>query len=154
MGLDMYLTKKTFIWSNKRQKLIIKGLGKKEDKAINPIRVEEITEEIGYWRKSNSIHAWFVKNIQGGDDNCEKYNVPQEKIEELLKIVKQILDKPSKELAKQLLPTQNGFFFGDIEYDLYYFKDLEETKIILENALKELKRKSNLSVSIYYQSSW
>ena len=29
--------------------------------------------EIGYWRKSNQIHKWFVDNIQEGVDNCATY---------------------------------------------------------------------------------
>lgn len=29
-----------------------------------------IREEIGYWRKANQIHNWFVENVQDGEDDC------------------------------------------------------------------------------------
>lgn len=39
--------------------------------------------------------------------------------------------------ASYLLPTRDGFFFGGTEYDEYYFKDLEDTKDILERAIAD-----------------
>ena len=40
-------------------------------------------------------------------------------------------------VAKELLPTQEGFFFGSTDYDEYYYSDLQDTKQILEEALKD-----------------
>lgn len=37
-----------------------------------------IAEDVGYWRKANAIHAWFVKNVQGGVDNCQSHEVSKE----------------------------------------------------------------------------
>lgn len=31
-----------------------------------------IWKEIGYWRKANHIHKWFVDCVQDGEDDCEK----------------------------------------------------------------------------------
>ena len=29
-----------------------------------------IMDQVGYWRKANAIHNWFVKNVQGCVDDC------------------------------------------------------------------------------------
>ena len=109
-----------------------------------------IEEEAGYWRKSNAIHGWFVDNVQEGVDDCKQYYVSQEKLEELLGLVKQVLTNPDK--ASQILPVREGFFFGNYDpeegYDTWYFEDMKETKKILEAALKEK------DADFYYQSSW
>lgn len=52
-----------------------------------------IAEEIGYWRKANAIHKWFVDNVQDGEDDCGYYEVNKEQLEELLNICKLIKDK-------------------------------------------------------------
>lgn len=102
-------------------------------------------KEIGYWRKANAIHKWFVKNVQKGEDDCRAYFVTTEQLEELLNLVNQVLADPTK--GKELLPTQSGFFFGSIEYDKEYIRDLEDTKKIIEKALQA-------NGGIYYRSSW
>ena len=30
-----------------------------------------IAEQVGYWRKANAIHQWFVDNVQDGEDDCD-----------------------------------------------------------------------------------
>ena len=42
----------------------------------------------------------------------------------------------AEEIAK-ILPTQDGFFFGSIEYDEYYMDDIYNTIEMLEKILKE-----------------
>ena len=137
MGLDMNLHKKTYCFNKNIQ---ITGVD------VNPERVASIVENIGYWRKANAIHRWFVQNVQDGEDDCKEYYVQREQIKELLQIVKQVLTDNSK--AEELLPTQKGLFFGSSDYDPWYFEDLEDTKIILEDALLET------AGDIYYSSSW
>ena len=143
MGLDMYLNKKIYVGNNYRDKdKQIKIVIPKNQKGVlfptNKIMQERVTyieERIGYWRKANAIHQWFVDNVQGGDDNCRDYYVDEDNLKRLLNIVNQVLEDNS--LAPKLLPTQEGFFFGSQEYDDYYFQDLKDTKKIIENALKE-----------------
>lgn len=143
MGLDMYLTKRHFIWSDDRGSLRIEGARH----AIKPERVSEIKEQVGYWRKANAIHLWFVKNMQDGVDNCEAHYVERKNLEQLLTVVDLVLDDHTR--AKELLPTAEGFFFGGTEYDEYYFEDLVKTKDILTELLAE-----KTEGEIYYQSSW
>lgn len=92
--------------------------------------------EIGYWRKANAIHRWFVKNIQNNNDDCKCYNLSKENIINLKELCIKV--KNDKQLACKLLPTQSGFFFGSTEYNEDYFDDLEETIKICNKVLNEL----------------
>jgi hypothetical protein len=151
MGLDMYLERKTYVknWDHmtqdERTEITLKG---KKTKGIKPERIKEITEEVGYWRKANHIHKWFVDNVQDGEDDCNPYYVSKEQLRELLNLCKKI-DKDHS-LAEELLPTQGGFFFGDTNYDDYYFQSIVDTITMLEKVVKE----SDDNGSFYYQSSW
>lgn len=109
-----------------------------------------ISTEIGYWRKSNQIHNWFVENVQGGDDDCGYYEVSKEKLIELLNDCQKVLT--NRECAPDIFPTIKGFGFGSVEYDEYYFKDLIETVRIVRKALNLLNK--NNDIYIYYHSSW
>lgn len=156
MGLDMYLTKRTYVkrWSHQKTEnkyYVSVKKGKSTVKHIQPKRVSEIIEEIAYWRKANQIHIWFVKNVQGGEDNCEEHYVTLDKLRELKSICEQVLK--NNELAEELLPTQSGFFFGGTEYDEYYFKDLEYTVKMIDEVIEENENFDSLS-DFYYRSSW
>jgi len=145
----MYLTKETYIgakWEHRNVtgKIEVKACGKPFNIQLN--RVSKITEEIGYWRKANAIHAWFVENVQDGDDNCNGHYVDKEDLQDLLDIVNAVLEDHSK--AGDLLPTQPGFFFGSTEYDEWYYGDLKLTKEILLEALTEQ------GGDLYYNASW
>ena len=104
---------------------------------------------VGYWRKSNQIHNWFVENIQNGVDECEPHEVSKEQFEDLLKICKSVLNEPN--LASELLPTCSGFFFGSVNYDEDYYHDIEETVKIIENVLEKTDFEKEM---IAYYSSW
>lgn len=177
MGLDMYLTKKTYVGNKyKKPEEMVKVIVPKEIGKINEAKITYIEEEAGYWRKANAIHKWFVDNVQEGEDDCKEYYIDEEQMKELLAIINKIL-KSSKmvkgkvkngetikdgkwipimedgefmenyELAQELLPTQSGFFYGSTGYDQWYIDDLKLTKKILEEALKE-------GGEYYYSSSW
>ncbi len=151
MGLDMYLTKHTYVknWDHlspeERHTITVTRKGEKTH--VKPERISHIIEEVGYWRKANAIHSWFVENVQSGDDRCELSSVSREQLTELLALVNEVLNNRTR--AEELLPSQAGFFFGSTEYDEYYFEDLKLTKEILENALED-----NDKSKFYYQSSW
>jgi len=161
MGLDMYLTKKHYIEANFGHRKVNVNVnitidGKKVN--INPERIFEIIEQVGYWRKANQIHNWFVKNVQGGKDDCKEYWVSKEQFHELLKTVNQVLEnvtlkegliKNGYPIAKKLLPTVSGCYFGSTNYDQYYYQDLEYTKNLLETILEE-----DDGGDYYYSSSW
>jgi len=151
MGLDMYLEKRTDVrhWSFQKEEeqfeVVVKKGGVTYPK-INPKNVTTIVEEVGYWRKANQIHRWFVENVQDNVDNCGEYFVPKVKLEELLELCQKV--KADNSLAGVLLPTGTGFFFGGEEYDEWYFNDIETTIEVLKEAL------SDDDASYYYSSSW
>lgn len=146
MGLDAWLTKKHYIWKHDRAKI---GLS---FKGIDPERISGVTEEIMYWRKQNAIHKWFVDNVQNGNDDCKDYIISVQKLAELLKLVKEALESRSK--AKEILPTQSGFFFGGTEYDDWYWQGLEETERVLSAELEKNKDGDEEPFDYYYSSSW
>lgn len=149
---------------------------------IKPERITYIVEEVAYWRKANQIHKWFVDNVQKGQDDCGEHYVADEKLEKLRDICKEVLDasvlkkgkiqngyhyengvkKPimkdgeyiaDPEVAQELLPNQEGFFFGSTDYDEYYLDDVRRTYEVLDALLKE-DEETKCTASYYYNSSW
>jgi len=116
------------------------------------MRPKAIEVEVGYWRKANAIHDWFVRNIQGGEDDCKEYYLSKTKAQELLDTVNRVLADTSK--AEELLPTTSGFFFGSTEYGEWYFQDLEETKTIMETVVNKFYDGGDHVWDVYYRSSW
>ena len=139
-----------------------------------------IFQNITSWRKANHIHKWFVENVQDGVDNCGTYEVTKEQFEELLTICKAVLDasklvsgkikngyryENGKEVpiyedgeyienptvARRLLPTQDGFFFGGTEYDQWYYEDVKQTVEIIEKVLATTDFEHEI---VMYSSSW
>ncbi len=152
MGLDMYLRAKYYI-DEEDEEFTIAGLTKyplptKLQICSHHFKISHIIIDVGYWRKANQIHYWFVKNIQNNNDDQNEYWVPRERLEKLLEICKKVLESKSKNLAKKLLPTQSGFFFGSNKYDDNYYFQVEKTIKILEKALKLPKKWE------FYYSSW
>ena len=148
MGLDMYLNRKTYVknWDGNKWNVSVTCDGKPSH--INLDKVTYIEEEVGYWRKANQIHKWFVDNVQNGVDNCGDYYVSYEQLTKLKNLCQRVLDNPN--LAEDLLPTTSGFFFGNTEYDRYFLDGLKETIKICEEAMSVEPGKS----SLYYTSSW
>ena len=109
--------------------------------------VKIVQAEVGYWRKANAIHDWFVKNVQEGKDECRPHYVDREKLIELKALCDRVL--ANHILAHELLPTTDGFFFGGTEYDEWYFDSLKSTVEIIDSVL--------MLPHIWdfeYQSSW
>ena len=160
MGLDMYLSKKTYVknWSHYSPEEVTEVTVKKGGQPhpdIKPERVSYIVEQVGYWRKFNALHQWFVDNCQGGRDECQESYVDVSQLEELLnevlipihEVFKSGDMDNAKQIAEDLLPTQEGFFFGGLEYDEYYFENVEQTIELLKGLVEE-------GGDFFYQSSW
>lgn len=194
MGLDMYLKK-----GKKIPKIPFKKYVEIDDKicggneelkekykeythenGVN-FKWHSLFEEVGYWRKANHIHNWFVENVQKGVDDCNMYQVKKQDLEKLLedclKVVqnsKLVKDKvymgtsysrengeqeryeegyviEDSSVAQMVLPRQEGFFFGGTNYDQFYYQDILETINICLNLLKWTNFDEEY---ITYQSSW
>jgi hypothetical protein len=100
MGLDMYLHAKKYVEKIDWNKLRDLDLDMDSSEAIIPLwkdivdiaGMSDVATDIygvhvevtaAYWRKSNQIHAWFVDNVQGGEDNCGEYYVSNDKLKQL-----------------------------------------------------------------------
>ena len=140
-----------------------------------------IMEQIGYWRKANQIHNWFVENVQDGEDDCCYHNeVTKEILEELLDTCQRVLDScemidamvntgfeyhnrkktiimeegkivADPSVAEELLPTTCGFFFGGTDYDEYYVDDIKHTIDVITKVLETTDFETQM---VYYVSSW
>ena len=145
MGLDMYLTKKIHIGGEYEHRHVTGTVdlttnGKRIH--LDPQEVSEITSRVGYWRKANQIHAWFVREIQGGVDECQESRAPWEKLQELKALCLKALE--TKDAS--LLPPKSGFLFGPTKVDEYYWSNLQDTVDILTK-LEE-------GGWYYYRSGW
>ncbi len=118
MGLDMYLYEESY----KNNKIELK--------------------EVAYFRKINSIHGWFVKNIQDDIDNCAYYSLEGDSLRELHSLISKAIE--TKDVS--LIPPTKGFFFGSYEIDDYYWEDLQKAKTALSNL--------DFDKSYMYHSSW
>jgi len=150
MGLDMYLYGKKYlskysdpIRAQKIKKMFEVTSGEETLDGV------DVSITLGYWRKANAIHRWFVENVQDGKDDGREYYVSKRQLRELLETVETVLK--NKEKAKELLPTERGFFFGSTDHDIWYFKKLEYTKKLITRILNDKNLKD---FTFYYQSSW
>ena len=154
MGLDMFLERKS--------------------------KIDDCCIEVGYWRKANHIHNWFVNNVQNGEDDCNSYIVTKEQLINLLDVCKKVLEgskliqgkvingqslKNGKwvnnyidgliiedsSVAEELLPTISGFFFGGTQYNKWYIDDIQDTINIIEEVLRTTDFENEV---ITYTSSW
>jgi hypothetical protein len=108
----------------------------------------DVCQQVGYWRKSNHIHRWFVKNVQKGVDDCGYYFISMDQLSKLLDICERVLDNFID--APKLLPNQSGFFFGNTKYNEDYLDDVKKTKNIILS-LEELELDHKVLI---YHSSW
>lgn len=145
MGLDMYLERDIYIGGNYAHNNItgvIDLYRKGEPINIDLKKVTDITEQVGYWRKANAIHNWFVQNCQDGKDECQRTEVAYEHLLEL----KALCQKTLNEQNSELLPPVGGFFFGSTEIDQGYWDDLKDTINIIDGCPPD--------GYYYYQASW
>ncbi len=162
MGLDMYLRTNKYV-SRYDFKTIDGNMVKVENPDFgivstlfgmeNKLDTEafsgiNIAFPMGYWRKANHIHQWFVDNVQRGEDNCATYYVPLEKLVELKNVCLEVLVRRHPDISEDLLPTQSGFFFGGTDYDEYYYGSVQETVDIIDRCIA-----SGIE-DFEYQSSW
>lgn len=104
------------------------------------ITIKTSRHEIDF-RKHNYLMPW-MKDIIGSEvENCEEYEITKDQLEDLLANVESVLNDHSK--ASILLPTQGGFFWGSIDYDEYYFEDLEYARDKLSEMLNDMDGEEN-----------
>ena len=142
---------------------------------------EGIEEHVGYWRKANAIHKWFVEHVQDGEDDCAYHNeVTKDILEELRDACEEVLTNAvlmkgkvtngyhlkgnkwepiyedgkvvvNPDVCEDVLPCTSGCFFGSTEYDEWYIEDVKYTYELCCKLLEETDFDKQM---IYYCSSW
>jgi len=180
MGLDMYLSKKTYVkqWSHiepEKQFEVEVKRGGEPYTDIKSERVSYVTEGVGYWRKFNALHYWFVENCQDGVDDGKEHYVTMNQMKELLdtlnevknlldksKLVSKVLtDRVGKEITvecyecenevRNILPPMEGFFFGGTEINQYYKDSIDISIEIVQELINESDK---YSCEFHYHASW
>lgn len=100
--------------------------------------------ESAYFRKVNFIYRYFGEKLV--DESCI---VTKAEIEDIIERCKKVLADHS--LAKELLPTCDGFFFGSTDYDDWYFKDVEDCQKQMEKLLEDYDETTDV---IWVDMSW
>ena len=106
---------------------------------------DDTYEEVGYWRKANAIHGWFVRNVQNNVDDCGRYLVTKDNLRSLLMACELVIHNPA--MSSTYLPTTSGLFFGSTDYDGGYQLDLD-------NTISTIKPLLESDDEYYYESSW
>ena len=154
MGLDQYLNAKKYTspaeWRPEKERALyatlmeVSGVSEFADDYIPSVTLEV---KVGYWRKQNAIHKWFVNNCQNGEDDCRESYVGRDRLTELRDLCIKVQANHLE--ADELLPTESGFFFGGTEYDEWYFEGLAYTITLIDKLLTMPD-----DWDFYYQSSW
>lgn len=82
------------------------------------------TDEVWTGRKENHIHrvVWTLTEVE--PKNCGYVHLSKEVVNEMAVRLRAVLANHS--LALELMPPQDGFFFGGTDLNEWYFKDLEQ----------------------------
>ena len=164
MGLDMYFyarktTYKSFSkWDNPES---TKEVNYPEDlktfsdyiydRNFKSVQTETIYQ-IGYFRKFNALHSYIVKTFADGIDNCQDIILYKEDVEQIKKVLDDVLNAHQQvEKAKEILPTQSGFFFGGTDYDEFYFEDVKDAADLMQSFLDNFDFEN---YHLVYQASW
>lgn len=157
MGLDMYLYRKeyvsTFAWTQ-------------DEKAVKEANLHSVIANhfnvdpnmggiyvdicVAYWRKANAIHGWFVNTLAGGVDECQPIYVSLDKLIELRELANSVVLAPA--MAGDILPPQEGFFFGSSDIDEWYISDMKNTVEMLDKIISSVSPEDY--PTFYYQASW
>jgi hypothetical protein len=173
MGLDMYLTANEYVSRTQRDPQGLSYDTPKENELFYNLADRRkgwvdnagyagisISYPVGYWRKANAIHNWFVQNVQDDRDECQKSYVSPQNLRDLREACQAVLATKNNSLVSVQevaidvgLAPKAGFFFGSQEYDEWYFGDLEYTVTTI-NRLEGSGLFDNAWTDIEYQASW
>ena len=98
---------------------------------LNDIDCENF-EFLAYFRKVNFLFEFFSGSLNEEEMTAV---ITRGEMEELIEKCEFVLNNRDK--ASEILPTCDGFFFGSLDYDDYYFESVAKVllsfQVILEN---------------------
>ena len=162
MGLDQYLTAKKYVAKWNYDGGFDNKTITQEFQDLLPMDTPDITKygqfqgitvdyPVGYWRKANAIHHFFVREVGEDVDDCREMFVHRDVLVDLRERCDEVLKAINTEqMAEEVgLETVSGFFFGDTSYGEWYKEDLKLTIEICDFVLALPEE-----YSFHYQASW
>ena len=129
MGLDINVTKIA-----KSMVKTITNSWKDYEKLIDELNDTDCEnfEFLAYFRKVNFLFEFFSGSLNEDETTAV---ITRGEMEELIEKCEFVLNNRDK--ASEILPTCDGFFFGSLDYDDYYFESVAKVllsfQVILEN---------------------
>lgn len=149
MGLDMYLEAQLYLtpYDETRAPIraaISKAIGyvppaEKPDNDPTLLEVTGVSVRVGYWRKFDPLHQWFVNNVQGAYDDCRPAFVSPEVLTELEEQLDQVDDDPQSASEHFTVEGDSTLNESDVDYTL--------------KVLGHAKRLQQRGWDIYYRAS-
>jgi hypothetical protein len=169
IGLDMYLIEEEYVspWMDEdRYKAFIAASGREDLFARHGtganLSSDSLTVQyrVGYWRKADHIHKWFVDNVQDGVDECQLSLIEREQLGELYNLCKEVLEVAliddgsviNPRVCEALLPSSDLGVAGHC--DEWYIHGVERTVKILDALRSEDGTFGRAGMDYYYKSSW
>ncbi|GAA0260165.1 hypothetical protein [Rhodanobacter caeni] len=150
MGLDMYLEAKRHVApcdprTEPTRRAIGTAIGymppkEKPGQDASLLEVSGVTVRVGYWRKFDALHRWFVSNVQEGVDDCRPAFVSVDTLIELEGKLEQASDASVSASDHFTADVDETLEDGEVDYTL---KVLHHAKQLQEQGW-----------DIYYRASW
>lgn len=150
MGLDMYLEAKLHLPPYSEElapvrQAIGKAIGytpptEKPDNDATLMEITGVTVRVGYWRKFDPLHQWFVNKVQEGHDDCRPAYIAPDALAELEEQLDQVDDDPESASEYFVSEGDEPMTEGDVDYTLRI--------VVLAKKLQER------GWDIYYRASW
>lgn len=150
MGLDMYLEAKLHLPPYSAELAPVRqaigqaiGYTPPTEKPDNDATLMEITGvivRVGYWRKFDPLHQWFVSNVQEGHDDCRPAYIAPDVLVELEEQLDQVSDDPESASEHFISEGDEPLDEGEIDYTL---------KVVVQ-----AKKLQERGWDIYYRASW
>ena len=150
MGLDMYLEAKRHVApcdprTEPTRRAIGTAIGymppkEKPGQDASLLEVSGVTVRVGYWRKFDALHRWFVNNAQEGHDDCRPAFVSVDTLMDLEEKLEQVGDDPASASEHFTTDEDEALDEDDVDYTL--------------KVLHHAKRLQEQGWDIYYRASW
>lgn len=161
MGLDMYLSAEKYIggWNHSADEekslfdLIVRKVGTQELVASRAPSVQ-VKTTVAYWRKVNAVHAWFVRELADGVDECQEMYVPTEDIKRLVDDCREavkLYEAGDIQSAQLRMPSASGCFLGGTDIDEWWVEGLKDT---IKQLTPLIDPKVSKEFSFHYRASW
>lgn len=112
---------------------------------------ENYKEEDVYMRKHNHIRQWIVDHCDYPADACDAILLNKYDIADMIEDCIKVFTSKNPEVAEELLPTADGFFFGGTDYDEDYFYKVGWD---IENLSRLLVQTDWDNEEVWYAESW